>query len=487
MSLFAMGTAARVRAQQRTGGDRARPLSPFMGRLQRSLDAQARQPIPAVTLTAATPAPALAPAPVVVPAAAPAAASPLEIAAAANVVQFLRQLAALIPSEILGVYIIAVAGVSTAAWSKQGACSFGYPDWNGPDAWLWTITLLCAISCPLLVLLIGLPAAASLNDALRGSWWGMTASLLGMLAISTYIGHSVVVHCLQLPPYAPTIIAVGMMLIIYVANASIRAAHWPSIDILPITVTLPQVATGQPVLRDPVVTERIAGQNGSPPTDVELNGRLATIAAPYIVPVFIGDYWDKAGGTERTDCEAFLSAFTGSTLYQKLGVYNVGPATIAPRSCTLSVSLATNISDTEIQQYIADGFAQLGYTPDSNTVAIALTPKGITVNPEKAARLKPGEILTGYHWLPDSEAYVYAVVIYPNTVAALGGDTPSNALASEICHELAEALTNPAIAYGGYVAADGREIGDLCQSQPAQIGGFNVQQLYIKGVGCSAG
>jgi hypothetical protein len=56
---------------------------------------------------------------------------------------------------------------------------------------------------------------------------------------------------------------------------------------------------------------------------------------------------------------------------------------------------------------------------------------------------------------------------------------------TELTHEMCEAITNPLIYSGGWVATTaGFEIGDLCQTQSTPIAGYNVQPLWINGQGC---
>src|SRR5665213_642925 len=408
--------------------------------------------------------------------------SPLEIAGAANLALLVRQLTALLPSEVLAVYIVAASLIPTTGWVSGSSCSRAWPSAAAPDTWLWTITIVCTVLCPFMVLALTYDRTRRKALRSRFPWWPMMVSLIGFMAWSIYIPNSIIAHCFNMPTYATIVTVLVASIVIYSANVGLRAIGGPSIDIPDVgAVVLPQQ---QPQQQSAIVTGRAPGGAG-PAADLVLYGSLAVVARSNIFCYFIGSYWKGAGAAERTACIDFLDMFLRSSLYGELSNYGVGHGSVKGAFDSPTEFTGTIADDADVQPELRACIAREKVVLDQNSVHVVFTPKDVLVD----ASMANNNGLTGvghcsYHYVLDSTPY--AVIPYPQATPCLEGKSTMNALATEICHELAEVLTNPNITSGGWTTNEskGREIADLCQGEIAHVGPYSVQPLWVNGHGC---
>jgi hypothetical protein len=339
------------------------------------------------------------------------------------------------------------------------------------------------VLCPFIVLTLTYDRSRRKALRPRFPWWAMTVGFFGFAAWSVYIPNSIIAHCFNMPTYATIVTVLVASIIIYAANSGLRALGGPSIDIPDIgTVVLPQQP--QPGVGG-IVTGRVPGGAG-PTADLALNGTSSVIKSPNIFCFFIGSYWKGAGIGERAACLDFLEKFLASPLYGELRNYGVGSGNVKGAFNSPTEFTGTIADGAQVRPELRASIARENVLLDENSVCLVFTPKDVLVD----ASMANDNGLTGighcsYHYILDSTPY--AVIPYPEATMCLEGKSTINALATEICHELAEVLTNPNIFCGGWTTNESpsREIADLCQGKVARVGPYIVQPLWVNGNGCS--
>jgi hypothetical protein len=194
----------------------------------------------------------------------------------------------------------------------------------------------------------------------------------------------------------------------------------------------------------------------------------AILANPRIVPIFF------PGDTMADELEDFVGSIGCNDDWRKaVGEYGVGDALAAP-SVRLKEKAPTNITDTEIEDWLAQKIASKAFeAPTKDTVYMIFYPTGTTITEQGAQSCQS---FGGYHTnitLPNGTDVAYGVV---PRCSNFGGMGPKEATTGSASHEIMEAATDPynkqSPAYA-YVDDDhfafmfvlGGESGDLCAQE----------------------
>lgn len=216
------------------------------------------------------------------------------------------------------------------------------------------------------------------------------------------------------------------------------------------------------------------------------------VAAPKIVTITF------AGYSEDATMKSFGDWIAGSSWLAQVGHdYGVGAGTHAAH-VVLQTTAPTSPTDLDtqalIEQKIGDGtlpWADAGSGAAAGYVYVLFYPKGTTAGsflggPDTCADLGGGQFIGGYHWETQSGAYHVPYAVIPTCSDATGVEGASD-LEASASHEIIEASTDPfpytSTAYAlvdpkdPWTYTDG-EVGDLCEGQTVQQGGFTVQRVW---------
>jgi hypothetical protein len=208
------------------------------------------------------------------------------------------------------------------------------------------------------------------------------------------------------------------------------------------------------------------------------------IGAVRVTPVFWGGFWSQPQGIQLVArLEQFFDAILVSSLMDLLQEYSTPSTTIGHGTRLASVTIATEpgtvvggiqtVSDAQIQQALA-GWAAAGTIPPAgaNNLYFVYLPPGVVVTMTGQTSCVD---FCGYHGTAGGGLF-YAVEPYVTCSGCASGST-LDALTRVTSHELAEAVTDPALD-AWWDSATGYEIGDICNTSLAQVGGFVVQNVW---------
>ena len=207
------------------------------------------------------------------------------------------------------------------------------------------------------------------------------------------------------------------------------------------------------------------------------------LGAVEVVPVYWGAAW--ATGTEAaltTRLDQFFDFLLASPYMELLGEYGTAATPIGHGRRLRSVHVpgsepgtataaGRQVTDAQIQQavrgWVADGTAP---AVTANTLYFVYLPPGVvSVMPDGSQSCGA---FCGYHGA--AGGVYYAVIPYATcSGCAFAGDF-LDTLTEVSSHELAEAVTDPAL-NAWWDPASGNEIGDICNRQTVRLGGFLVQ------------
>ena len=224
-----------------------------------------------------------------------------------------------------------------------------------------------------------------------------------------------------------------------------------------------------------------------PPTGLTYrNGPLIT--SVQIKTIFWGAAWQGPQAALLTQINQFFQFIVTSSYIDQLSEYNVagfaiGHGALAGSQTITIPAPAVATSDADIQNLISTHASLLSPRhpppppPVNNTLYFVFLPPGIQVSMGGGTSCGAVNGFCGYHGVIAGTT-LYAVVPYPGCSGC--GSTiykPIDAITMFSSHELAEAITDPLPGHGWYNDTLG-EIGDFCNQQPKQLGGYNVQKLW---------
>jgi hypothetical protein len=397
-----------------------------------------------------------------------------------------------IPNETIAVYAVVISFFGTNLWSSSGGCHSKSVAQTvaSPDFWLGFFIVLFAITSPIIVYLTTRNKALANGQIFKTPIFEMIASVVAFVAWANYLPNSVVAHCLALSPLVTVSPVIAIQVILYVAGEMFGLnppAPFVSEDEREGIVFPPTPTSAQPVS----VGAPLDGQ-GPPPLRVAPSGpRIRVMAAPDIIPVFMGSWNTPDTMQHRANCLAFLDTLLASDTYKVLtSDYGVNAANRLPDKDLPLPSLLNGVcTDDNVAQNLQALSATLSVT--RNSTFVVFCPQNVNVSFQSGQRQT---CLTdcGFHetfyappGTPGAPFEVpYAVIAYAD--GGCNGCATTRrfpvSVYSIVTHEVCEMLTNP-YPYdnpsGGYVASDGREIADDCQGAAnTLVGTFGVQQIW---------
>lgn len=249
-------------------------------------------------------------------------------------------------------------------------------------------------------------------------------------------------------------------------------------------------STHQPVARRPQTFR---------PTLETLEGRLMPTVGYYggalltnvaVQGLYIGDQWsNNTLSAQKNRFEGFLNTMVQSSYMDALtnAGYGVGrgsftkgivtPISLAPGSTLTDSSIRSTLSN-----FVNNGLLQKA---NSNTLYVCFVESNVKVADNDGTT---SDTWCGYHtaFLSSTGALIrYAVVAYPGGTVNNAGDwflSNIDSMTATASHEIAEAATDPDVAYGtkGWYDSDKKsEIGDLDDSV-MYINGYAMQRLINK-------
>ena len=223
------------------------------------------------------------------------------------------------------------------------------------------------------------------------------------------------------------------------------------------------------------------------PTPILVNHGGPVLGSVEVVPIYWGAAW--ATGTNAqlaSQLDGFFDFILTSSLMDMLSEYSTASTTIQHGSRLQSVHVANSepgtggqVSDGQIQQTL-QAWIQNGTVPATtgNTLYFIYLPPNVTCLAFGKQSCVTGGFC-GYHNAIGGSVF-YAVVPFVNCNSCIFPGNFLDTLTEVSSHELCEAITDPAGStwwdpnpFGNDTAGD--EIGDICNRQTAQLGGFVVQ------------
>jgi hypothetical protein len=157
------------------------------------------------------------------------------------------------------------------------------------------------------------------------------------------------------------------------------------------------------------------------------------------------------------------------------GGFVIGLGTFA-QSTVLNLQVGNVLNDSDIQaelRSIARRARVKHPPPHINDLYFVLTPPNVQVNMGGTSSCSS---FCGYHNDISGGIY-YAVIPYPACAGCANGGSVFGSITMHASHELAEAITDPIPGAGWYDNQSG-EIGDFCNAQPKNLGGYVVQKIW---------
>jgi hypothetical protein len=212
----------------------------------------------------------------------------------------------------------------------------------------------------------------------------------------------------------------------------------------------------------------------------------AVLGAVQIVPIYWGAVWaDAEGSLLATQLDAFFDFILTSSFMDLLGEYSTATTTIGPGTRLASVKVSGSepgtatptgrrVTDDQIQQAL-QGWITDGTIPavTANTLYfVYLPPNCVSV----LGSDESCQVFCGYHNHANKTIF-YAVEPYITCLGCTFG-TILDSLTKVNSHELAEAITDPALDAWFEDSRGGDEIGDICNTSTTHLGGYLVQNQW---------
>jgi hypothetical protein len=232
----------------------------------------------------------------------------------------------------------------------------------------------------------------------------------------------------------------------------------------------------------PLVTpETMAAAIAAAPARLTNHGG-PVIGSVEVIPIFCGAHWGQSQGAALiTQLEGFFDFFLTSSVMDLLAEFSTATTPIGHGSRQSSVTLTTSepgsisggvrsVSDEEIQRAL-QGWITAGNVPPTtaNTLYfIYLPPNVVSTDGNSQSCVN----YCGYHNHINGSIF-YAVEPF---ITCPGCDFGSilDSLTKVSSHALCEAVTDPALS-ACWDSSTGNEIGDICNTSIARLGGFLVQ------------
>lgn len=232
--------------------------------------------------------------------------------------------------------------------------------------------------------------------------------------------------------------------------------------------------------RDLSIRTALAG--ATPPGDL-LNHGGPVLGAVELTTVYIGAAWNGLPiSGMRDDFNTFFDALLNSTYFDRLSIYGVGRGRRVGTQTTDDPTPGT-MTDDDLRAIVTRLTA--GPLPsNANTLLALFTPPGTVIDATSVGAGKTCIDHCAYHEFVGGVAY--AALPYFDCAGCMSASHPTDTFAS-MCrvasHEVCEAVTDPLLS--SWYAADGEEIGDLCNGTETALGPYTVQKEWINGQGCS--
>lgn len=227
---------------------------------------------------------------------------------------------------------------------------------------------------------------------------------------------------------------------------------------------------------------RAALTSAKPPGELVNHGG-PVLAAVELTTVFVGAAWNASPlATMRADFNAFFDALLSSAYFDRLSIYGIGRGRRIGTQSTTDPTPATMTDDA--LRAIVTRLTSGPIAPNANTLVALFTPPGTVIDATSIGAGKTCVDHCAYHDFFGGVAY--AALPYFDCAGCLSVSRPADVFGS-ICrvasHEVCEAVTDPQLT--AWYAADGEEIGDLCNGTEESLGPYTVQKEWINGKGCT--
>jgi hypothetical protein len=252
------------------------------------------------------------------------------------------------------------------------------------------------------------------------------------------------------------------------------------------------MAEQRPRLIVPVVgprEEAVRAAAGTPNVTYH-NGPLLT--AVKVITIFWGADWATPGRAALiTGINNFFDSVLTSSLMDVMAEYSVpgktighgsriGTKTIASPEPGAVVSGVREVTDAQIQTQLQQWInANTIAAPTANTLYFVYLPVNVvSTMQDSTGVVKSCAQFCGYHsHIPNTSTF-YAVEPFLTCDGCIfGTNQPLDSLTKVSSHELCEAVTDPA-ANGWFDGTTGDEIGDICNTSVATLGGFEIQSEW---------
>jgi hypothetical protein len=200
-----------------------------------------------------------------------------------------------------------------------------------------------------------------------------------------------------------------------------------------------------------------------------------------ITPIFYGDYWRGAEGTQLSSQIAmFIGAFLSGPMAQVLSEYSTGAFTIGSGAVLPMVFIPRKThyrtGDPTLRKNLRAWIRnRIVSSPKPNSLYVIFTQPRVVVHAGDSASCKE---FCGYHdsYMIDQQDIYYAVMPFPDCQGCLSGSSVLDAITTTLTHEICEAVTDPIPGEGWYDDANG-EIGDICSWRERRLPSGGMVQL----------
>ena len=222
-------------------------------------------------------------------------------------------------------------------------------------------------------------------------------------------------------------------------------------------------------------------------------GHLLTAVEVYTI--FWGTGWlqDPQSGLIQ-DLNNFFDFILTSPLMDLLGEYSVAGQQIGHGRRVGTKPIITSepgtvqhdgrmiVTDSEIRTALKGLISHSTVIqPGSNTLYFIYLPPNVVSQDEGGSSCTPGGYC-GYHDAIDNRIFYCVVPYLPCPGCQSGQNQPLDTLTEVSSHELCEAITDPD-PFTGWNDLKSGEIGDICNFEAAQLGGYNVQKQWSNAAG----
>jgi hypothetical protein len=203
-----------------------------------------------------------------------------------------------------------------------------------------------------------------------------------------------------------------------------------------------------------------------------------------VVPIFWGASWSTGANAQLVpQVEGFFDFIVTSSLIDMLSEYSTASTRIQHGRRLTSVRIPGSepgnvtpmgsvVSDAQIQQALQT-WIQNGIAPatTANSLYFVYLPPNVVC--DGAGGAQSCTQMCGYHDHIGGNIY-YAVIPYVTCNGCVFPGSFLNTLTEVSSHELCEAITDPTLSTW-WDSNTGNEIGDICNRQTAELGGFIIQ------------